>query len=423
MKKVFIVILLLLFGGFCYFYFFYNKESKIPMVEVEDNIVSISKYYTYSTYLNMEGSLELTDINFEDVVLTIYNGEFKDYEINYDVSGTNLTFNLSDELNRGLFLDGIDRGTYYLFIKITYKNYENEAEKIVKYYKINNETDYKDTTYYTMSKVNNEVKINSDNTYPTMMLNIVENTKKDVVDFIIDPGHGGMDGGAEAFGSCERDFTYNISLAIGNKLKEAGYSVDYTRDELDKNDRLEEYNEHGRAVISSEKHAKYVLSIHFNSSEASYVKGLEVYAPININYDFVRNLVENITTQTGLTISPRKTYKLEDGIYGHNFTQSDIENSLANYVKKGYEPYNITTNSNYYFMIRETGGIVTGAYVDDKNEKVGYNPYYNSNTGAEAYVLELGYITNSDDFEVIKNKHEEYAKAITDAVVASFEKK
>lgn len=422
MKKIFVLVLILLFGGFCYFYFFGDTEVEIPKVAVEEEVVSVDKYYTYSTYLNMEGSFELSDINFDDVKLSLYNGEFKDYEINYDVSGTYLTFNFSDEVNRGLFLDSISRGTYYIFLKITYINYENEDENIVKYYRINNETDYKDTTYYTMSKANNEVKISSENDYPTMMLDVSENTNKDVVDFVIDPGHGGMDGGAEAFGSCERDFTYNLSVAIGNKLKEAGYSVAYTRDELDKNELLEEYNEGGRAVIPSEKHAKYVLSIHFNSSEASYVKGLEIYAPIDINYDLSRSMVENITKETGLEISPRKTYKLEDGIYGHNFSEYDIQNSLANYEKKGYTPYNITTKSNYYYMIRETGGIVTGAYVDDKNEKVGYNPYYNSNTGAEAYVLELGYITNKDDLEIIKNKHDEFALAIANSVTASLEK-
>lgn len=422
MKKIFVLVLILLFGGFCYFYFFGDTEVEIPKVAVEEEVVSVDKYYTYSTYLNMEGSFELTDINFDDVKLTLYNGEYKDYEINYDVSGTYLTFNFSDELNRGLFLDKIDRGTYYMFLKITYINYENEDENIVKYYKINNETEYKDTTYYTMSKKDNEVKISSDNDYPTMMLDVKKNTNKEVVDFVIDPGHGGMDGGAEAFGSCERDFTYNLSVAIGNKLKEAGYTVAYTRDELSKDQLLEEYNAGGRAVIPSEKHAKYVLSIHFNSSDASYVKGLEIYVPIDINYDLSRSMVENITKETGLQISPRKTYKLEDGIYGHNFSEYDIQTSLENYEKKGYKPYNITKKSNYYYMIRETGGIVTGAYVDDKNEKVGYNPYYNSNTGAEAYVLELGYITNKEDQEIIKNKHQEFALAIANSVTASLEK-
>ena len=67
-------------------------------------------------------------------------------------------------------------------------------------------------------------------------------------------------------------------------------------------------------------------------------------------------------------------------------------------------------------MIRETGGIVTGAYVSDLNENVGYNPYYNSNTGAEAYIIEFGYITNKDDNEIIKSEESSFAKAVAKAV-------
>lgn len=415
MKKIIIAFLIIALIVFSIFYFFFYKNDEIAKVEVEEESVSLNKYYTYATYLNMEGELELTDINFKDIKLTLYNGEYKDYEINYDVNGTKLTFDLAEELNRGLYLDDIARGTYYLFIKITYETYEEDTQDI-RYYRIENKTEYEDTTYYTMSKVNNEIKINSKNDYPTLMFNVKENTNKDVVDFAIDPGHGGMDGGAEAFGSCERDFTYTLSTKIGEKLEEAGYKVAYTREDVSENELIEEYNEHGRAVIPSEKHAKYVLSIHFNSSDADYVKGLEVYSPIGINYDLASSLVENITTTSGLTISPRKTYKLDDGIYGHNFTEEDIQNSLKSYEEKGYKPYDIKTYSNYYYMIRETGGIVTGAYVSNLNEQVGYNPYYNSNTGAEAYLLELGYITNSEDFEIIKNKQDQIAEGIVSAI-------
>ena len=116
---------------------------------------------------------------------------------------------------------------------------------------------------------------------------------------------------------------------------------------------------------------------------------------------------------TGLEYSNQKTFKLYNGVYCHNFSEYEIENSLSGYAEKGYIPYNITTDSNYYYMIRETGGIITGAYVDDSNpEEVGVNPYYNSNRGTESYVMELGYITNSSDFDIISNKQQEFANAI-----------
>lgn len=417
MKKFLITIIIILLIGFTIFYFFAMKEKEIPKVQTEEETVKMTKYYTYSTYLNMEATLELKEINFKDIKLTLYNGEYKDYELNYELNGSTLKFNLAEELNRGLYLDDIERSKYYLFVKITYENYEDEtAEDEIKYYRIDNQTEYDKTTYYTMSKYNNEIIISSENEYPTLMFEVKENKNEEVVDIAIDPGHGGMDGGAEAFGSCERDFTYNLATKVGEKLQQAGYKIVYTRQEVSKNELIEEYNENGRAVIPSKKHAKYVLSIHFNSSDANYVKGLEVYSPIGINYDFAKSLVENITKESGLTISTRQTYKLEDGIYGHNFTESDIEKSLKGYEEKGYKPYDIKTYSNYYYMIRETGGIVTGAYVSDLNEKVGYNPYYNSNTGAESYILELGYITNENDLEIIKNNQEQLATGIANAI-------
>lgn len=416
MKKVIISVLIVLLIIFSYFYIFNNKQKEIPLIDIEDELVEVSSYHIYSTYLNMSGSMELSDISFDDVKLVLYNGEFKEYEIDYDVNGTYLTFNLAKELNRGLYLDNIEDGINYLFIKVSFKNYENEEEKIIKYYALNNKTDYNDIKYYTMSKYNKEITINSDNNYKTMMLNVNDNKNTETVDFVIDPGHGGMDGGAESFGSCEKDFTYNISQAIGNKLIKSGYTVAYTRDDVSDDVLIEKYNKGGRAVIPSEKHAKYVLSIHLNSSSASYVKGLEIYSAIGINYDLANSIVKNITKESGLQTSPRKTYKLDDGIYGHNFTKDDISRSLETYEKKGYKPYNITTKSNYYYMIRETGGIVTGAYVSDLNEKVGHNPYYNSNVGAEAYILELGYITNKEDFALIESKHEQFATAINTAI-------
>ena len=67
-------------------------------------------------------------------------------------------------------------------------------------------------------------------------------------------------------------------------------------------------------------------------------------------------------------------------------------------------------------MIRETGGIVTGAYVDGRNESILANPYYNTNTGCESYILELGYITNENDLEIIKNNMSDFTHSIEKSV-------
>ena len=69
-------------------------------------------------------------------------------------------------------------------------------------------------------------------------------------------------------------------------------------------------------------------------------------------------------------------------------------------------------------MIREPGGIITGAYIDKRNQDtVGYNPYYNTNIAPESYLLELGYITNKKDLKILTTKYKEYAYSISKAIV------
>ena len=73
-------------------------------------------------------------------------------------------------------------------------------------------------------------------------------------------------------------------------------------------------------------------------------------------------------------------------------------------------------------MIRETGGFMTGAYVDDSNpDKIGVNPYYNSNIGTESYLLEMGYLTNDIDLNILVNKQESYVDAIAKGIIEHLE--
>ena len=78
------------------------------------------------------------------------------------------------------------------------------------------------------------------------------------------------------------------------------------------------------------------------------------------------------------------------------------------------KPYDVTTKSNYYFMIRETGGIVTGAYVDDRNDSIEANPYVKSNVATESYLFELGYLSNINDLNNIKDNMDKFTNAIAD---------
>lgn len=418
-KVIFILLILVLLGYFIYVN--YIKEV-IPKKETEEELASISEYFIYGNHLNIKGSLEITDKNYQSIVLTLYNGKDKDIKVNTEIEDNKINFNTFKYINEGIYLDDLERGTYYLFLKLTYENPEDQEKPIEKYYILKNETNYKETAYYTLSKYNNKVLINSQNDYGTISFNIEENkTNDDIYDITIDPGHGGMDGGGSSGDYKETDFTMDISKKIKSNLEEAGLKVKLTHeeDELTKNDILDEYNEHGRAVIPNEVKSKYTFSIHINKNTSSKVRGVEVYTADNINYDLAKSLAENITTETELDYSSNKLYKVYNGVYTHNFTEQEISSSLKGYEEKNRVPYNVTTNSNYLYMIRETGGYMTGAYVDDSNpDSVGVNPYYNSNIGNESYLLEIGYISNSKDLEILLKSKEKVADAISEAIKA-----
>ncbi len=79
------------------------------------------------------------------------------------------------------------------------------------------------------------------------------------VTIILDAGHGGYDNGASYQGRKEKDDTLQVALAVGQRLKDAGYNVLYTRT----TDRYDSPFE--KAQIANRSGADYFISFHRNS--------------------------------------------------------------------------------------------------------------------------------------------------------------
>lgn len=417
MKKILLLLFILtvVFGGFI----IYNEfvKDKIPILEIEEDIINIDEIYVYGTHLNIHGEYNL-DKNAEFI---LYNGEFISYDINIleDTNNNNiLEFNFSNLLNAGLYLDDLPIGNYYMFIRVADAENIEETNEGYKYYALKNTSEHQNTTYYSMNNYDKKIIIDNEDIYPTMMMNVTKNDNSNVYDIVLDPGHGGMDGGASKNGYKETDFTMDMSIQIKKKLEDCGFKVKLTheKDQLKDGEKLEEYGNEGRAVIPRTVEAKYLFSIHLNSSTYSSVSGLEIYTAKNIDYDFAKDLVANITNTTGLGTSNNKINKIDHGIYSRNFTKGEIDESIDKYKEQNLLPYDINTKSNYYYMIRETGGIVTGAYVDNRNNKIVGNPYTQSNVGTESYILELGYLSNKNDLDKVINGIDKYVESISKSI-------
>ena len=91
---------------------------------------------------------------------------------------------------------------------------------------------------------------------------------------------------------------------------------------------------------------------------------------------------------------------------------------MENWAKKNnYEPYNITTSTPFLYIIRETGGISTSAFVDGRNKAYGKNNYFNSNIGIESYFINLGVMKNEKDLNNVVSNYKSYMEGIVKTII------
>ena len=104
------------------------------------------------------------------------------------------------------------------------------------------------------------------------------NEKQYIATVIIDPGHGGYDGGSNRDGVYEKNISLTTSKAVAEKLEEANIKAILTRstDEALGDNKVTDLQK--RVDMSAENKAKYFISIHVNDFEnRSDISGFEIY--------------------------------------------------------------------------------------------------------------------------------------------------
>lgn len=400
------------------------KQENNILEDVEEEQVSLEKYYIYGIHFNIEGKIsgiEKNNITKTSLVIRKSKEDEKEYPVIQETDGTSIKIKSNKLINEGMNLEEIAEGKYVLLLKITTK--DNQT----KYYTFENKSECKNLEYYTITKQNSNRKINiafsKYEKIPCIQIKSTDTKLPDeVYDISIDPGHGGSDPGAMNGKYKEAEFAMKYSLALKKSLEELGLKVMLTRDgtedtsEDSKFSVYSVYDKDGRVNLVGKSKAKYNLSIHLNSLDIKTINGTEIYAPNNANLDIAQAFADNIVKMANTTYSTRSIDKVSNGVYVRTYTDEEIQKSNESAKKAGYEPYPITTNTPYLYMIREVGGKTTGAYVDGRNKRYGKNEYYQSDIGVESYLIELGYIINKKDLNNMINNQEAYIKAIQKTV-------
>ena len=174
---------------------------------------------------------------------------------------------------------------------------------------------------------------------------------------IIDPGHGGVDGGAKGTNTLEKDYNLLISKYMYDRFNELGIPVYITRD----SDITLEPSERISKILSYFGNNPNVILIS-NHLNAGGGKGAEVIYALRNNSTLANSVLKNI------------------GNTGQN-TRRIYQRRL---------PSNPTKD--YYFIHRETGNI-------------------------EPLIIEYGFIDNVDDLKFLKDNYKELGESVVKSVL------
>lgn len=126
-----------------------------------------------------------------------------------------------------------------------------------------------------------------------------ENEKNHII--LIDPGHGGIDGGAKSKnGTIEKSINLDISLKLKEKLETSGYEVYLTRDSDSELDRKKVNDLNARCKMKKEKKCEAFISIHQNIFPQSKCFGAQVWYS---NKEKSKILADNIQNSLKANIS------------------------------------------------------------------------------------------------------------------------
>ncbi|WP_315118723.1 N-acetylmuramoyl-L-alanine amidase CwlD [uncultured Clostridium sp.] len=140
----------------------------------------------------------------------------------------------------------------------------------------------------------------------TIMLAYNMQAKTKVIDqeeriILIDPGHGGIDGGAVSpNGTIEKDINLSISLMLKEELQKRGYKVAMTREEDNglngekgtvREKKIEDLN--NRCKMKKESNCSMFISVHLNIFPQSKYYGAQVWYSGNDNSKKLASLIQS----------------------------------------------------------------------------------------------------------------------------------
>ncbi|WP_297422556.1 N-acetylmuramoyl-L-alanine amidase CwlD [Clostridium sp.] len=190
---------------------------------------------------------------------------------------------------------------------------------------------------------------------------------------LIDPGHGGIDGGAKSKnGTIEKDINLTISTKLKKQLENSGYTVYMTREEDSELDSRKGKDLSARCKMKKDTKCDIFISIHQNMFPQASCFGAQVWYASN---DDSKVLAENIQASLKETVNDnnkripkaaKDQYKiLRDGYEGASvlvecgfLSNYEEEQRLKSDEHQSKIVEGITSGVNKYFEDKSTSSLI-----------------------------------------------------------------
>ncbi len=391
---------------------------------------ALTEAFIYGNHLGLTGALTPQQ-SVTGLALVLRSADGGEAALPLQLTGgeEGVSFRLSHQINGGLDLETVAEGEVLLLVRASYEDGSMDdylldagaaaADLPMEYYTLTRAGANRRITLQPQQLEGDEGIVSALTLQCTAAALPAE-----VYDVVIDPGHGGTDAGAVAGNVYEAAVTLELALRTKAQLEALGLKVLLTRDGTEDPATMMAYtmyDEDGRVNVTAGSGAKLCFSLHLNTFSGPLDKGgVQIYAANDMDYTFAGSLAETVAAHSGSFVSPMTVLQVQPGVYARSFTRADSQELDADCAEFGAAPYRVPAGTNYYYMIRETGCRVTGAYVDGRHPHFGANIHRDSPIGVETYLCELGYISLTEDLQNILNNPDGYAAGIAAAVKARF---
>ena len=318
-----------------------------------------------------------------------------------------MLFQLTQSIDQQIDLGEIENGFYEVYVVNNLQEYRLTSKDMI------------DEVFHTITRndASKKVEIIATNNYLKdkilkhnyVYLNVTSDiVQHDSYDILIDPFGGNNDDGYgvrwgyQINGLSENDEMYKAALILKEKLESHGFNVGLTKNEIAQE--INTVGENGRVHLGYNRNTKLFINLQFNGSDYSTTNGIEITHSLYSSSTLANQMIHDLEKNVGLKGSMLYPGAIQNGVYSAK-TYGDDENI----------PYDLNS------VIRETGGVATGAGMMNDSMRTKDAFATNNKNGMQSLMVRLLYITNPLDYKLWLDSNEDIMSSIADSIATYYQ--